>query len=49
MPHATIVVVAPSQTGFKIPQTAAKKLTPEATLKPEIIKPVSSFTKPADN
>jgi hypothetical protein len=47
MPQATMIVAEPSHK-VKVPQTATKKQpTPEATLKPEIIKPL--FTKPVEN
>lgn len=47
MPQAKMIVAEPSHK-VKVPQTANKKQpTPEATLKPEIIKPL--FTKPVEN
>ena len=49
MPQAAMVVAEPPQTALIIPQTSTKKLTPETTMKPEIIKPLSSFAKPVEN
>ena len=47
MPQAKMIVAEQSHK-VKVPQTATKKQpTPEATLKPEIIKPL--FTKPVEN